>query len=120
MERPAYEAIIQEAITALPKAIREGMKDVLIMLEEEQPKERGGLLLGLYEGIPLTQWGREMSGKPPDKITLFRQSIEQYAHNPEEIPDLIRETLWHEIAHYFGFGHDRIGQMEKRWRKRRI
>jgi predicted Zn-dependent protease with MMP-like domain len=119
MERATYEAIVQDAIDALPEPIKEKLADVAIVIDEGAPPKRRGLLLGLYEGVPLTVWGRDMSVKLPDKISLFTQSIERVAESEEAIADLVRETLWHEIAHYFGFDHDRIGQMEKRWREKR-
>jgi len=123
---PLYDDAIAEALDALPSRICEAMKDVVIIVEERPsrrpdayPIRHGQVLLGLYEGVPLTAWGREWNGKPPDKITLFREPIEKVAGSPENVPRLIRETLWHEIAHYFGFGHEKIHAMEKRWRTRR-
>lgn len=115
MELPEYDAIVRETLDALPEQLRTPLKDVIIAIEEESPPG-SGMLLGLYEGVPLTAWGRgDMNGKPPDKISLFRLPIERVARTPEEIPSIVRETLWHEIAHYFGFGHDRIRHMEERW-----
>lgn len=120
MNRAAFEAVVQETLDALPKHIREGLNDVAIVIEERPPDGRKGLLLGLYEGIPLTEWGRGgFSGKLPDKITLFMEPIITVAGNPEEVPHVIRETLWHEIAHYFGYDHGYIRTMERRWRTKR-
>lgn len=119
MERAQYEAIIRDTIDALPDHIREKLNDVAIVIEEKSPPQKRGVLLGLYEGVPLTAWGRDMAVKLPDKITLFTSSIEVVAQSEERIPDIVRETLWHEIAHYFGFEHDHIHEMEKRWREKR-
>ena len=120
MEDQDYQAIIEDTVDALPKQLRDQLKDVAIVVTDDAPPQKRGILLGLYEGVPLTAWGRgEMNGKPPDKITIFKHSIESIAASPEEIPALVRETLWHEIAHYFGFDHDKIGGMEKRWREKR-
>ena len=55
----------------------------------------------------------------PDQITLFAHAIESEAENEEEIPHIVRETLWHEIAHHFGFDHDAMHDMEERWRNKR-
>ena len=120
MDHQIYESIVRDAIDALPEQINTQLNDVLIVIDDVPPPHGKGILLGLYEGVPLTAWGRgEMNGKPPDKISIFTSSIERIAKTPEEIPHLVRETLWHEIAHYFGFDHDRIGDMEKRWREKR-
>lgn len=125
MDPQAYQAIVQEALDALPEHLRDPLRDVLIVIEDRpRPGQgiairKGQVLLGLFEGVPLTAWGRNYSGKLPDKITLFRESIALIAGSEEMIPHLIRETLWHELAHAFGFGHDKIGEMEKRWREKR-
>ncbi|MDD4319359.1 MAG: metallopeptidase family protein [Candidatus Peribacteraceae bacterium] len=120
LDSQTYHAIVQDALGALPPRISAELKDVAIVIEDEPPPGRQGILLGLYEGVPLTTWGREYSGKLTDKITLYRASIERVARTEEEIPHLVRETLWHEIAHYFGFDHAAIGQMERRWRNKRV
>ena len=121
MDSQTFQRMAMEAVAALPPAIRAELKDVIVVIEP-RPEGRnvrpGGLLLGLYEGVPLTAWGRDYNGKPPDKITLFMEPIEQVAGVPEEIPRVIRETVWHEVGHYFGLDHTQIRKMEQRWRKR--
>lgn len=120
LELPAFERIVNDTVATLPQQFQDALKEVVIVIELRQPPMRlsgHGTLLGLYEGVPLTEWGRDYSGKLPDKITLFKENIEAYAKTPEELPDVIRETLLHEIAHYFGYDHDKIHDMEKRWRK---
>jgi predicted Zn-dependent protease with MMP-like domain len=122
MDHATFERIAWEAFDALPAHLRTAIHDVSIVIEDRpgpHHPRRGGLLLGLYEGIPLTAPDRNFSGKIPDKITLFREPIEEMAGSEEEIPHIIRETLWHEVAHFFGFGHRHIHAMEKRWRERR-
>lgn len=75
-------------------------------------------LLGLYEGVPLTAWGRDAGGKLPDKITIFQEPIERIALSPADIPRVVRETVWHEIGHHFGLSEERVRQLEKRWAAR--
>ncbi len=121
MDPAQFEAVAREAVDALPPHLRSALSDVLItVLErpEDHPTASGRSLLGLYEGVPLTAWGRDFSGKLPDRITLFREPIERQAASPEDIPRVIRETVWHEMAHAFGFDHDVIRHMERRWRKK--
>ncbi len=119
MDRPTFEAHIDEALKELPDHIREQLNEVAIVVEEESRSRGRGLLLGLYEGIPLTAWGRGQAQSPPDKITLFMEPILMVARTPEEVPHIIRETLLHEIAHYFGYDHDKINEMEAKWHKQR-
>ncbi|HLD63728.1 MAG TPA: metallopeptidase family protein [Candidatus Peribacteraceae bacterium] len=112
-----FESIAWEAIDALPDHIKAALQNVIIVIEDRSPPKFGrSLLLGLYEGVPLTVWGRDFSGKMPDKISLFREPIEVVAGTPENVPRVIRETVWHEVGHYFGLDHDQIGKMEQRWR----
>jgi predicted Zn-dependent protease with MMP-like domain len=126
MDRTVFEKIVNETIESLPSQFHDAIAQTAIVIEDRTLSHSrtgtrgGGMLLGLYEGIPITEWGRDfISGKLPDKITLFKENIEAYAETPEEIPHVIRETLLHEIAHHFGFDHDTIHLMEKRWRKAR-
>lgn len=116
MELPDFQRIVERTIAQLPPQFRKALrKDVLIAIEE-LPASGSRTLLGLFEGLPVTAWGRDFSGKLPEKITLYRANIEAYARTPEEIPEIVRTTLLHEIAHFFGYDHDKIREMEKRWR----
>lgn len=121
MDLPEYDAIVREAIAVLPEHIQHELKNVVVVIEDLPPSRADvqGLLMGLYEGVPLTAWGRSFAANLPDKITLYRASIERISRSSEEIPHIIRETLWHEIGHAFGLNHAQIRQMEERWRKKR-
>jgi predicted Zn-dependent protease with MMP-like domain len=119
MDRTAFERHVQAAIDALPVRIRDHLNDVSIVVEDRPKRPVKGLLLGLYEGIPVTEWGKGFAEVPTDKITLYQEHIEAYAESEEDIPHVIRETLQHELAHHFGYGHDRIHTMEKRWKNQR-
>lgn len=113
---------------ALPKHIREKIENVAIVIKQrpsgEELKKTGTrcerMLLGLYQGIPKTTWGRNFSGRLPDKITIFQKSIESLARSPEEITELIKYTVWHELAHHFGIKEKRIRSLEAKWRKKQI
>jgi predicted Zn-dependent protease with MMP-like domain len=68
-------------------------------------------LLGLYEGVPLSQ-RQGMTHVLPDRITLFKDPLSQRTNSLVELREEIRHTLWHEIGHYYGLDHDRIHQLE--------
>jgi len=120
MEPDTYRRIVRDTIRALPPTLRAQMKDVVIVIEDQAQRGRRRRLLGLYEGIPLTEWGKGGAvAELPDQITLFTRTIEEVAETEEEIPHVVRETLWHEIAHHFGFDHDAMHDMEERWKRKR-
>ncbi len=120
MEAAAYRRIVNDVIRALPPKLRAQMNNVVVVIEERPQRGRRARLLGLYEGVPITEWGKGAAmAELPDQITLFTRTIESVAGSEEDIPHVVRETLWHEIAHHFGFDHDVIHQMEERWRSRR-
>ena len=112
MDRKEFEQIAQEAFENLPRRLQEKVENVHIVIEDEPSEEtlkrshirRGSLLLGLYEGIPLTRRGEDYRRYPavPDKITLYRSAILAVAQSESAIRETIRDVLIHEIAHYFG------------------
>lgn len=120
MDASTFDDCLKQAIAALPDAIRRHLDDVVILVENRPKGRRRGLLLGLYQGIPATAWGKGFASEPPDTITLYKENIEQAANSPDDVPHVIRETLYHEIAHHFGYDHDHIRVMEKRWRRKRV
>lgn len=110
----------------LPAKIRKVMENIAIVVEERPTAYQlrkvgvryGNILLGLYEGIPQTKWGKSFGMILPDKITIFRESIERFAKSPEEIKELVKSTVWHEIAHHFGFSEKGVKKLEPKWKKR--
>lgn len=122
MKRDEFEKLVSKALLILPKKIRQKMENVAICIEkrpsEEQLRKTGlrhsGLLLGLYEGIPQTFWGKGFGGNLPDKITIFQESIENFATRPEEIKELIKNVVWHEVAHHFGFSERGVKLLEQK------
>ena len=114
-----FQALIDQALTELPGEHAKNIKNVAILYEDiPTPEQRQKLmlrhdqtLLGLYEGVPLSQ-RQGMTHIYPDKITLFRAPLSMNANSPVELKEEIRHTLWHEIAHYYGLDHDRIRELE--------
>lgn len=108
-----FDRLVTKAMDDLPQDYIKGLDNVAILYADypdEYQREKARLdnrhmLLGLYEGIPLTQRGAGYSFVLPDKITLFKNSILAVSHNPEELFEQIKRTLWHEIAHYYGLNH---------------
>ncbi len=121
MERLAFEQLVAQGIAQIPERFRRLLKNVAIVIEDQPTLlqlrkskiDRRSLLLGLYEGVPKThRFGQDPL--LPDKITIFRKSVEAVAHSPADIRQVVAETIWHEIGHYFGLSEHAVRQAETR------
>jgi predicted Zn-dependent protease with MMP-like domain len=108
--RERFEELVVEALDGLPEWIRERLDNVDVLIEDEPGPARSHLL-GLYEGIPLTQRGFSYAGVLPDRIMLFRPNIERAAADEETLRERIRHTVVHEFAHFFGISDDRLREI---------
>jgi predicted Zn-dependent protease with MMP-like domain len=117
-----FDHLITRAMDELPQKYIEGLDNVAIVYADEPTQEQKikmqldnhHLLLGLYEGIPLTQRGNGYTFVLPDKITLFKNQILATVQNEAELFERIKRTLWHEIAHYYGLNHARIDELQSK------
>ncbi|MDO8474052.1 MAG: metallopeptidase family protein [bacterium] len=130
MKRNMFEHLVVEAMAALPLRVREAMSNVAIVIKQEPrrrkspPKadqplaekiKRHDVLLGLYEGIPLTGRNSGYFGVLPDKITIFQQPIEELAARDEKkLKKMISEVVWHEIGHHFGLSDPELDALEEK------
>ncbi len=116
-----FNALISRAMDELPKRDIENLQNVVVTYDDEpdtyQAKkiQLGGdtLLLGLYEGIPMTRRGAGYNLVLPDKITIFKLPLVKYAAwRGTELFEEVKHTLWHEIAHFYGLDHADIRERE--------
>lgn len=124
VSRNDFEQYVVDAYERLPENIKNKVKNVALLVEDEPSaevkRERGlsenDILLGLYQGVPATLRGAGygVGGMTlPDKITIYQSSIEKIAGNDiEKIQKLVFETMWHEIAHYFGMNEEEVRARE--------
>lgn len=125
MSREEFEKLVQEGVSRIPKKFRDKLSNVAIVIEDEPSSHQlkklnlssRHLLFGLYQGIPQTKRRINYSGVLPDKITIFQKPIEKVARGKEEIRELVKNTIWHEIAHHFGSSEAKIRQIEFKRRK---
>ena len=115
MTKEEFEKLVKEALLEIPENIRKKMDNVEIIVEKGSPY---GSLLGLYEGVPKTAWGRGFGMTLPDKITIFQQPLEKMARSREELKEVVKNTVWHEVAHHFGFDEKKTRELEAKWKKR--
>ncbi len=118
MERSHFERLALEALQQIPDDLRAFLDNVDIVVEDwpAQDQLAGHLigedeyLLGLYEGVPLTE-RHEYGMVLPDKITLFQEPIEAVCSSRDEVIEQIRQTVEHEVAHHFGIDDDRLHEL---------
>lgn len=121
LKKHEFEEIINDAIKELPRVLREKMENVEIIIEEWPSKEvleEMGIsskygLLGLYRGIPMPERGTNYNFALPDAITLYQGPIERMAKDKNEIKKRIKEVVYHEIGHYYGFSEEELEGLEE-------
>ena len=121
MDRERFEALVARAVDSLPEEFRSRLDNIDVVVEDwptrkqlaEAGLRRAETLLGLYEGVPLTNRSSSYGLVPPDKITIFQKPIEAKCRDDNEVTDEIQEVVRHEIAHHFGIGDARLREIEE-------
>ena len=115
MEREEFVNVAEEALDSLPEEFRSRIQNVAILVEDfppnqstPQPGQRKRLLLGIFHGVPTTK--RSVFNLPtgPDHIVLYRKNIEAVCRSEAEVRYQIRQTLIHELGHYFGMTEEQL------------
>ncbi len=105
---PEFEDLVAEALDGIPPDLAHLMRNVAVFVEDE-PEEPG--LLGLYEGVPLTERDSWYIGVLPDRITIYRLPICAVSCDRDEVVRQVSVTVVHEIAHHFGIDDDRLREL---------
>ena len=111
-----FETLVDEALAELPPELGDRVSNLHIVVEDlpdPEDVEDGDVegLLGLYEGVPLTERAADYYGFLPDRITLYKANIEDEAGSADEVREVIRRTVLHEMAHHFGIDDDRLEEL---------
>jgi len=122
VRREDFDQLVERAFRRIPSSFRRQMRNVVVVVEDEPSARqlaagrvpRGHTLLGLYEGRPLPLRSVSDGFNLPDKITIFQGPIERAAGSPAELERVVYDTLWHEVAHYFGMDERRVRAAERR------
>ena len=108
MDRPAFEKLVEKALERLPKKFKKKLRNIMIEIEDRPLQEalddmgiESGTLFGLYQGVPLTERDTFYSALP-DRVLVFRGPILRACESRREVLREIRETVQHELGHYFG------------------
>lgn len=108
----AFEAIVEAGLERIPTALLDLLDNVVIVVEDQPPADLPEDLLGLYEGVPLTErdegW---LAGALPDRISIYQQPLLQACNSREELEEEVAITVIHEIAHHFGIDDDQLHEL---------
>lgn len=103
---------VREALAALPPELAARVDNVEVEISDEQPDPP--TVLGHYQGIPLSQRSRGYLLALPDRITIYRRSLERfYGADRERLRERVMHTVWHELAHHFGISDERLREIGK-------
>jgi predicted Zn-dependent protease with MMP-like domain len=122
VKREEFEDLVAKAVEGLPEEFAERLDNVAITIEDYPTRQQLSrsqvrhdmTLLGLYEGVPITERGHNYGMVLPDKITIFQKPIEAGCQNEDETIAMIRSVVRHEIAHHFGISDERLDELEER------
>ena len=106
----AFDRLVDEALDALPPEIAERVHNVVLLVEPDAPPHDPDLL-GVYDGVALTERAANHAGDLPDRILLFRNNLLAMCESPEQLADEVRITVVHEIAHHFGIDDARLHEL---------
>ena len=120
MTRRQFEALVERAMRRLPPAFKNKIKNVLVVVEdwpddetlEEMGVEPPDTLYGLYRGVDLTHRDSTYGNVLPDVITIYQGPIEEDAADEAEMAEIVRETVIHELGHYFGLDDETMHRIE--------
>lgn len=116
-----FNEIVAAAVARVPEPFKSRLKDVAFLVRDEPSQAQkqnmklgpNDLLFGLYEGVPLPRRGGATKVLP-DKITVFKKPLLAVSSSREELVRRVNNTVWHEVAHYFGLDHKMIRRLENK------
>jgi len=114
-----FERLVREAVASLPDELKDQMENVAMIIEENPPAQpflggdAGEDLLGLYHGIMKKDRGPGYGNVLPDQIIIYRQPLERMSSTLEDLRENVRQTVIHEVGHYFGFDEEELQRLEE-------
>jgi predicted Zn-dependent protease with MMP-like domain len=120
LNRKKFQEIVESGINLIPRRFLDKLNNMAIVIENKPSSAQikklnlrsGWTLFGLYEGVPQARRGSFYGGVLPDKITIFQKPIEDAARDIDDIRKIVKNTVWHEIAHHFGMDENRVRRAE--------
>jgi len=121
MTRTEFEDLVESALKKLPRPFRQKLKNIAVVVEDwadEETLEDMGIeppdtLYGLYRGVDLTRRDSSYGNVLPDTIHIYQGPIEEDCADPEEMAELVRDVVVHEVGHYFGLDDETMEDIEQ-------
>jgi predicted Zn-dependent protease with MMP-like domain len=120
MTRRQFEALVERALRHLPRTFKDKLANIAVVVEDRPADETlaelgiepPDTLYGLYRGVDLTHRDSGYGNVLPDTVTIYQGPIEEDCLDEEEMAELVRETVIHEIGHYFGLDDETMERIE--------
>ncbi|MCV7410518.1 hypothetical protein AWC05_01600 [Mycobacterium florentinum] len=109
MDPQRFDELVSDALDLIPAQLAAAMDNVVILVEDRHPDEPD--LLGLYEGVALTERDSDYGGSLPDAITIYREALLGICESDDDVVEEVAITVIHEIAHHFGIDDDRLHEL---------
>ncbi len=110
LDEDAFERLVVDELDLLPDDMVDGLEN-MVFVTESRPEDGSLDLLGLYDGVAMTERGAYGFGELPDRIVLYREPLLAISEDLQELKDQIHVTLVHEIAHFYGLDDDQLHEL---------
>lgn len=117
--KKVFERLVREAVASLPEELKDQLENVAMIIEENPPAQpvlgegSGEDLLGLYHGIMKKDRGLGYGNVLPDQIIIYRRPLERVSSTLDDLRENVRQTVIHEVGHYFGFDEEELQRLEE-------
>jgi predicted Zn-dependent protease with MMP-like domain len=108
MEPEQFDLLVDRALDGIPDELARLVRNVVVLVEDEPPEDEPDDLLGLYDGVALTERDSTLAAQLPDRIFIFRGPLLDFCDTEAQLVEEVRITVVHEIAHHFGIDDRRL------------
>ena len=109
MDPQRFDELVSDALDLIPPQLAAVMDNVVVLVTDRDPDDDD--LLGLYEGVALTERDSHYGGSLPDTITIYRDALLDVCDSDEQVVEEVKITVVHEVAHHFGIDDDRLHEL---------
>jgi predicted Zn-dependent protease with MMP-like domain len=121
MTKQDFDNLVQHVLQQLPRRFKNKLKNITVETKDRPSRKllkdmgiTSGTLFGLYHGVPLTEREWNYANILPDRIVIYQQPIENAALTEKEVETIVRDTVMHEVGHYFGFLDEELHEITKK------